>query len=69
MIFDKKKLETFRSDSAEKTQEIQDKLNIHPAYNCEFLLSEYGDLLLFNGCGDVKYLNSNDYQFLEYIKE
>jgi hypothetical protein len=69
MIFDKKRLETFRSDSAEKTQQIQDELNIHPAYTCEFLLSEDVELLLFNGCGDIKYIDSNDYQFLQFIKE
>jgi hypothetical protein len=68
IILDEEKKKYFNSEDYEKIEEIQEEVGYHPAYNCELLLDDGGDLYITNGCGDLRGVPSR-YKFSEFIRD
>lgn len=69
LLVDLYKKELFTSEDYKKVEEIQEDVGFHPSYTCDLLLDDAGDLLITNGCSEVRYVDLSHYAFVKYERD
>ncbi|AEG18677.1 hypothetical protein [Methanobacterium paludis] len=69
VLVDVWKKELFTMEDYDKLEEIQESVKFHPSYRCSLLIDEYGDLMIENGCSELRYIDTSHYAFVKYIRD